>query len=132
MEKRIFDILRDNLKNSYSPYSDYPVSAVVVTKDDEIFTGVNIENASYGATVCAERTAIFKAVSAGKRKGDLTALYVMVGSGKVGMPCFMCRQVISEFFDKEAHVVCFSTEGQREEYKVGELCPYPFTGEDLF
>ena len=132
MEKRIFDILKDNLKNSYSPYSEFPVSAAVVTVDSEVFTGVNIENASYGATVCAERTAIFKAVAAGKRRGDLQALYVMVGSGKIGMPCFMCRQVISEFFDPECLVVCFSTTGDREEYKVKELCPHPFTSEDLF
>jgi cytidine deaminase len=131
MEKRIFDILKDNLKNSYSPYSDYPVSAAVVTHDSEVFTGVNIENASYGATVCAERTAIFKAVSAGKRKGDLEALYLMVGSGKVGTPCFMCRQVLSEFFTPDCPVVCFSTTGERVEYKVSDLCPYPFTSEDL-
>ncbi|MCQ2504741.1 MAG: cytidine deaminase [Saccharofermentans sp.] len=131
MEQRVFAILQDNLKKSYSPYSNYPVSAAVVTHDSEVFTGVNIENASYGATVCAERTAIFKAVSAGKRKGDLKALYVMVGSGKIGTPCFMCRQVISEFFNDDCSVVCFSTEGDREEYKVKELCTFPFTSEDL-
>ena len=122
----MFDKLKENLKNSYSPYSNFPVSAIVVTKDGKEFTGVNIENASYGATVCAERTAIFKTISEGYRKGDIKELWLMVGSGEIGMPCFMCRQVISEFMDKDADIICMSTKGDKEIYKVSDLCPYPF------
>lgn len=122
----MFQKLKDNLKNSYSPYSNFPVSAIVVMKDGREFTGVNIENASYGATVCAERAAIFKAVSEGCRKSDFQALHLMVGSGRIGMPCFMCRQVITEFMDPDAEIICYSTEGDKETYKVRDLCPAPF------
>lgn len=127
IEKR----LKEELKNSYSPYSHYPVSALVICGDGSEYAGVNIENASYGATVCAERVAIFKAVSDGKRKGDLKELHVMVGSGRVGTPCFLCRQTIGEFFDEDADVVCYSTEGDKKEFKVRDLCPFPFGSEDL-
>lgn len=127
----MFQKLKDGLKNSYSPYSNYPVSAVVITKDGKEYTGVNIENASYGATICAERSSIFKAVSEGYRKGDLKELHLMVGSGKIGMPCFLCRQVISEFFEEDDTIVCYSTKGDKRSFKVRELCPEPFGPEDL-
>ena len=131
MNDEMLRLLKDNLQNSYSPYSNFKVSAAVTTNDGRVFTGVNIENASYGATVCAERTAVFKAVSEGVRKGDFKELYVMVGSGKIGMPCFMCRQVITEFFSPDSQVICCSTGGEYEIYKVSELCPKPFGDEDL-
>lgn len=117
--------------NSYSPYSNYPVSSIVVMKDGSEFSGVNVENASFGATVCAERNAIFAAVSAGYKKDDFKELHVMVGSGEIGTPCFICRQVISEFFDENCVVKCYSTKGDIAEYTVKELCPYPFGSEDL-
>ena len=118
-------------KNSYSPYSHYAVSAIVVMKDGKEFFGVNVENASYGATICAERSAILSAISNGYHKGDFQELYVMVSSGKIGMPCFLCRQVISEFFEREAKVHCCSTMGEVKTYTVAEICPYPFGEEDL-
>lgn len=118
-------------KNSYSPYSNFPVSAVVVMKDGKEFYGVNVENASYGAGICAERSAIVSAVSNGYKVGDFKELHVMVSSGSIGMPCFICRQVISEFFEKDAKVYCYSTKGEVEAYTVEELCPYPFGSDDL-
>lgn len=118
-------------KNSYSPYSNYAVSAVVVMKDGREFNGVNVENASYGAGICAERSAIVSAISAGYKKGDFKELNVMVSSGEIGWPCFICRQVIIEFFDKDAKVIAWATNGQYEEHTVEELCPYPFDSEDL-
>ena len=118
-------------RNSYSPYSNYQVSAVVVMKDGTEFYGVNVENASYGATICAERNAILSAITAGYKKGDFFELHVMVSSGKIGMPCFLCRQVISEFFDQNSKVYCYNTSGKVETYTVEEICPYPFGEEDL-
>ena len=118
-------------QNSYSPYSHYAVSAIVVMKDGTMFPGVNVENASFGATICAERNAILSAITAGYHKGDFLELYVMVSSGEIGMPCFLCRQVISEFFDKNSIVHCCATDGKVEDYMVSELCPYPFGEEDL-
>lgn len=117
--------------NSYAPYSNFPVSAIVVMKDGKTFSGVNVENASYGAGICAERSAIVSAVSAGYKKGDFKELHVMVSSGKIGMPCFICRQVISEFFEKDKYVYCYSTKQDIEKYTVEELCPYPFGSDDL-
>lgn len=118
-------------KNSYSPYSNFPVSAIVVMKDGKEFCGVNVENASYGAGICAERSAIVSAVSNGYKVGDFKELHVMVSSGSIGMPCFICRQVISELFERDAIVYCYSTTGEFKEYTVEELCPYPFGRDDL-
>jgi len=70
--------------------------------DGREFYGVNVENASYGATICAERSAILSAISAGYKRGDFKELYVMCDNDKIGMPCFICRMVITEFFDKKA------------------------------
>ena len=123
--------LKELLKNSYSPYSNFKVAAIVVMKDGKEFNGVNVENASYGAAICAERSAIVSAISAGYRNGDFKELHVMVGSWKIGMPCFVCRQVISEMFDKNCNVYCYDTNGNVEKYTVEELCPYPFGNEDL-
>lgn len=118
-------------KNSYVPISHFPVSACVVTKDGRKFFGVNVEDASTRAGTCAERTAIFNAITAGVKKEDFLELHVMVSSGKVGMPCFVCRQMISEVYSKDAKVYCYSTHGDVEKYTVEELCPYPFGEDDL-
>lgn len=118
-------------KNSYAPYSNFPVSSILVAKDGSKFYGVNVENASYGAGICAERSAIVSAISAGYKKNDFKELHVMVSSGKIGMPCFICRQVISEFFEEDAFVYCYATTGEVEKYTVKELCPYPFGSDDL-
>ena len=123
--------LLELLEKSYSPYSKFRVSAIVVTNDDKCYSGVNIENASYGATVCAERVAIFKAVSNGYRKGDFKKLYVMVDSNKISSCCFMCRQVITEFFNEDATVILMNKEGEEKVLKVSALCPYPFDENDL-
>lgn len=123
--------LKELHKNSYSPYSNYPVSAIVVMKDGKEYTGVNVENASYGATICAERTAILKAVSDGYRKGDFKEIHIMVGSGKLGMPCFICRQVMNEFFEMDDEVICYSSKGDHRVFTIQELCTYPFGSDDL-
>lgn len=98
-------------QNSYVPISNFPVSACVVTKDGRKFFGVNVEDASTRAGTCAERTAIFNAITAGVKKEDFLELHVMVSSGKVGMPCFVCRQMISEVYSKDAKVYCYSAKG---------------------
>ena len=118
-------------QNSYVPMSNFPVSACVVTKDGRKFFGVNVEDASTRAGTCAERTAIFNAITAGVKKEDFLELHVMVSSGKVGMPCFVCRQMISEVYSKDAKVYCYSTNGDVIEHTVEELCPYPFGEDDL-
>lgn len=118
-------------QNSYSPYSNYKVSAIAVMKDNKEFNGVNVENASYGATICAERSAILSAISAGYKKDEFKELNILVSSGKIGTPCFVCRQTLNELFEEETNIRCFSLNGDFKEYTVKELCPYPFGSEDL-
>jgi len=114
------------LDNSYSPYSNFRVSSIVVMNDLKEFSGVNVENASYGATICAERVAITKAVSEGYKKEDFKSIYIMTDSEEVNSCCFLCRQVIVEFFDSNCEVILMNKNGKEERYKVKDLCPVPF------
>lgn len=118
-------------KNSYSPYSNFRVSAIVVTKDGKEYNGVNVENASYGAAICAERSALLSCISSGEKKENIKELYVMCDNEKIGMPCFECRQVISELMDAKSHVICMNPEGKSLVLTVDDLCPFPFNSEDL-
>lgn len=119
------------LKNSYSPYSHFKVAAIAVMKDGREFSGINVENASFGATICAERSAIVAAISAGYHKNDFKTLYVMVDSKNISTCCFLCRQVISEFFQETDNIICMNKYGEEKEFKVKEMCPVPFNEDDL-
>ena len=129
-EKRMREKLQKLLNNSYAKYSNYRVSCVIKMHDGKEISGVNVENASYGATICAERNAITTAITEGYNKDDFLELHVMVDSDKIGTPCFICRQVISEFFDKKCKVILYSN-NEEKEYTVEELCPYPFNEDNL-
>ena len=98
--------------------------------DGKEFYGVNVENASYGATICAERVAITSAIANGQKKGDFKELHIMVDSEKIGTPCFMCRQVITEFFNDDVIVYLYSRNDMKT-LTVKELCPYPFNEDNL-
>lgn len=123
--------LKEILNNSYSPYSNFKVAAIAVMKDGKEFYGTNVENASYGAAICAERSAMVSAISNGYKKHDFDKLYVMVNSDKISTCCFMCRQVISELFEKDRSIILMNKNGDEKVYTVEELCPYPFDEEDL-
>ncbi len=125
------DKLKELLNNSYSPYSHFRVASIVVMKDGREFRGVNVENASYGATICAERSAIVSAISAGYKKHDFETLYVMCDNEKIGFSCMLCRQVISEFFEPDKKVIAINPNREEISLTVKELCPYPFSDEDL-
>ena len=118
-------------QNSYSPYSNFKVSAIAVMKDGKEFNGVNVENAAYGASICAERSAILSAISNGYKKYDFKEINVMTESDRIGTPCAECRQVISELLEKDKIIRCYKKDGEYKEFKVEELCPYPFGEEDL-
>lgn len=114
-------------ENSHSPYSEFRVGAALLCADGKVYTGCNIENASYSATVCAERTAIFKAVSEGCR--DFSVIAIVGGnSDKMTMayPCGVCRQVMSEFCKKDFRIIVAESEEKYEEYTLGELLPKSF------
>lgn len=108
---------------AYAPYSKFKVGAAVLTKDGRIYSGCNIENAAYGATNCAERTAIFKAVSEGTREFEKIA--IVSSSEDLTFPCGICRQVMSEFMP-EGKVILENTKGEISEYSVNELLPSSF------
>lgn len=119
------------LNNSYSPYSNFRVAAIAVMKDGKEFNGVNVENASYGASICAERSAIVSAISCGYKKNDFEKMYIMCDNDKIGMSCMVCRQVIQEFFQKDKLIVAMNPKGEEIIHTVEELCPYPFDEGDL-
>lgn len=126
----MFEELKEYLKNSYSPYSNFKVSSCLVTKNNKKYFGVNVENASYGASICAERVAITKALSEGEKKEDFKEIYIL-GSTSNTMPCFICRQTFAEFFDENVKIYIYDTEGNYEKYSMNELCPYPFSLGDI-
>lgn len=126
MEKR----LKELLNNAYAPYSKFRVSSIVEMKDGANFVGVNVENASYGATICAERTAILQAISNGYKKGDFKTLYLTTSSEDFVFPCNICRQVMVEFFENDTEIVLITGEKEKK-YKFSELVTYTFSSEDL-
>ncbi|MCL2357864.1 MAG: cytidine deaminase [Defluviitaleaceae bacterium] len=120
-------------KLSYSPYSNFCVGAALLTKGGKIFTGCNIESAAYSPTNCAERTALFKAVSEGER--EFTAIAV-AGAPKNGepqycYPCGVCRQMLGEFFDADCEVIVVKTEDDFKVHSFGEILPYGFGASNL-
>ena len=112
------------LDQAYVPYSHFPVGACLVTADGKTYQGVNIENASFGLTNCAERTAFFKAVSEGER--NFQHLVVAGHTPEPISPCGACRQVMSEFCDPSMPVTLVGDEGV-----ISQLLPYSFTDKDL-
>lgn len=113
-------------KNAYAPYSKFQIGASVLSKDGQIFSGGNMENSSYGGTVCAERVAIWKAVSE-SAKLPLQAVYVISSSDEAWPPCGLCRQVMSEFCDDMTIVLAGNKKGEYKSYLFGDLLPEAFT-----
>lgn len=114
---------------AYTPYSKFKVGAALLTDDGKIYKGCNIENAAYSMTNCAERTAIFKAVSEGDKK--YVAIAVVADTKRPVPPCGACRQVISELCPKDMKVILTNLQGDIEELTVHELLPGAFSAEDL-
>ncbi len=127
----MFEKLKEKLNNAYTPISNFNVSSCVVTKDGKEYFGVNVEDASTRAGTCAERAALFNAITDGVKKGEFKEINVLTSSSKTSTPCFVCRQMISELLDKDCIVRCFNLDGGFDEYTVEELCPVPFEEEDL-
>lgn len=129
MVEKLIDTAIEQLKFSYTPYSNFKVGAALLAKNGEIFTGCNIENASYTPTNCAERTAFFKAVSEGVR--EFRAICIVGGKdGKLTeytAPCGVCRQVMMEFCDPKTFQIILAVDKERYEiYTLEELMPLGF------
>lgn len=125
MKERLIKLL----ENSYAPYSNMHFACIVETSDGEFYEGVNIENASYGGTICAERNAINNAVSHGKRK--FKALYLMTSSDEICYPCNLCKQTFLEFFDKDVIFNVMTSSGKMEVLTFAKIMNTTFTKEDL-
>ncbi|MCU5694402.1 cytidine deaminase [Bacillus cereus] len=128
-KKKYIEEANKMLSKAYIPYSKFPVGAALVTKEGKIYTGCNIENASYGLCNCAERTAIFKAVS----EGECDFSYLVITGETDGpiSPCGACRQVIAEFCDPKMPVLLTNVKGDEKEVTVEQLLPGAFTNDDL-
>ena len=123
----LVDLANEARRRAYAPYSNYPVGAALRTKTGRLYTGVNVENAAYPQTMCAERIAIFKAVSEGETEFEVIA--VVTNNG--GSPCGGCRQVMAEF-GLDTIVLIANGEGKLlKELSVGELLPEAFTPDRL-
>ena len=122
----LIDIAKEARKNSYSPYSNFKVGAALLTKDNKVYTGCNVENGAYTPSCCAERTAFVKAISEGNKEFDSIA--VVGGKDNTDefcLPCGVCRQFISEFCDKDFKI--YVTDNKEIKcYTLEELLPYSF------
>jgi cytidine deaminase len=123
------NIAREACAHAYSPYSGFKVGAAILTEKGNIFGGCNVENASYGLTVCAERSAIFKAVS-DEGACRITCVVIYTATAKLSTPCGACRQVINEFAN-EAEIYCFCDGKDVLVAKIGELLPSPFAAKNI-
>lgn len=117
------------MKHAYIPYSKFPVGAALQTSNGNVYTGVNIENAAYGSSCCAERVAIFSAIAAGER--TFTALAVAAHTKRPVPPCGSCRQVMSEFFERKTPIYLVNEQHESSTYTMEDLLPLSFSSSDL-
>ena len=122
-DRELLNMARDAAQNAYVPYSHFPVGAALECADGAVFTGCNVENAALGSTICAERTAIVKAVSEGRKEFVRIAIF---GEGEsYCMPCGACRQVMGEFAD-DMEILCTRSGGRYVSYRLSQLLPHKF------
>lgn len=122
-EKELIEKAEEARLNAYAPYSDFKVGAAVLTSSGKVFTGANVENASYGLTVCAERVAVLTAVSS--KEKEMTTLVVVTDTSPPAKPCGACLQVIREF-SPDCEVICANLSGEVSRHKLRDLLPQAF------
>jgi cytidine deaminase len=125
-QDKLISLAAEARKKAHVPYSNFAVGAALLAKSGRVYTGSNVENASYGLSVCAERVAVFKAISEGER--ELEAIAVVSENGVT--PCGACRQVLIEFGD-DIRVIVADTTGHRRAFALTDLLPEGFTPDDL-
>ena len=123
--KLLLEKAKEAKKLAYVPYSKFKVGAALLTKSGKIYTGCNVENVSFSPTICAERIAIFKAVSEGEK--EFEAIAVISDLDRIVHPCGVCRQVMTEFFKPDTAVICADKDGKFDVLKLRELMPFAFT-----
>ncbi len=125
-----FNELLKLLDNAYAEYSDFHVASIAVTRDGRIFKGVNVESAAYSTTICAERNAIFSAVTAGIKPGEIAEVHILARNAENRLfpayPCGSCRQIIAEQSHNEAVVYVYRSETDVSRHTIAELLPHAF------
>ena len=129
-KKDLHVLAQQGAEKAYAPYSQFPVGASLRTRTGETFIGCNIENSSYGLGICAERTAIAAAVTAGFGPGDIEEMAVYVPDENIASPCGACRQVISEFLDKDKTLTAYNRHGDSKTWTIEQLLPDGFSLRD--
>ncbi|WP_294562700.1 cytidine deaminase [uncultured Traorella sp.] len=130
IDQKLVERAFKNLENAYAPYSRYRVGACLETVNGDFYDGANIENASFGLTNCAERSAVFAAYSKGVRKEDIKALAIVCEGNTIAAPCGACRQVLVELLKKDTPIYLANRTSQLET-TIEQLLPMSFTQEDL-
>ena len=120
----LVEAARSARENAYCKYSGFAVGAAVLTRSGQIFSGCNVENRTYGLTVCAERVAVASAVAAGEK--EVIAVAVITDTDPPATPCGPCREVLSEFGGPDIPVLLANTDGDQVEFRLEELLPHPF------
>lgn len=133
-DKKLIESAMTAREKAYAPYSEFRVGAALLTKEGKVYTGCNIENAAYGPSNCAERTAFFKAVSEGE--GEFEAIAIIGGRGErtdsnFCFPCGVCRQVMAEFCESSFRILAAKSPEEYKEYTLEELLPERFGSENL-
>lgn len=124
--------LQQLLNNSYTPYYKYPVASIIIMKDGVEFNGVNVETSSPAAGICAERNAIYSAIAAGYKKGEIKEIHIMSKTEDDCFPCFICRHAISDLCDKNVKIYSHTySDSKVEIHTVKELCPFPFGDDNI-
>jgi cytidine deaminase len=120
-------LANDIKKNAYAPYSNFHVGAAVIGNSGKVYTGVNVENSSYGATICAERVAVCKAISEGEK--SIEAIAISSDSEDYTFPCGICRQVIAEFAGKNLVILCSNNKCEYKVFRLEDFLPNSFVFE---
>ncbi|MCP4444536.1 MAG: cytidine deaminase [Myxococcales bacterium] len=130
-DDKLIALAKEAREKAYAPYSNYNVGCALTTEDGSVFTGANVENASYGLCICAERTAIATAVSQGHRK--LQTVVVVTQSSPPAAPCGMCRQTLNEFCSEPSklRILLVNVDGEEREFALDDLLPHGFRGEHI-
>ena len=125
LQMTYFNRLLELQKNAYANYSNYKVACILIDENSNCYEGVNVENASFGLTICAERSAIACAVSKGCRK--IIEAHIICSNKKTfGVPCGMCRQTLAEFMDNDARIILYNINGETKQYLLKDLLPECF------
>lgn len=127
MKEKLIELL----KKSYCPISGKSVAAIVKMNDGKEYYGVNVENPSFKSGLCAEQVAIGSAIADGYKKNEFSSIYIMSDDDSFIMPCFLCRQNFVELFSQDVKIISMKLNGEEKEYKMEELCPYPFRMENI-